>query len=145
MNCALNTTRNVDKRIMAIPAATGASRNFDAVYTTSWGGSLLAPYVVFEASEETVLTFVDPFKFLGDIWPTGKFPAPDPSTRDGMRAFYTHIDGDGFRDVLWRHAITGKNVIWFLAGTAMTVSAQVPPAADTAWQVTGTEDGAGEP
>ena len=81
---------------VAADAATGASRNFDAVYTAPWGGSLLAPYVVFEASEETVLTFVDPFKFLGDIWPVGKFPAPDPSTRDGMRAFYTHIDGDGF-------------------------------------------------
>jgi hypothetical protein len=81
---------------VAADAATGAIRNFDAVYTSSWGGSLLAPYVVFEASEETVLTFVDPFAFLDDIWPTGKFPVPDPSTRDGLRAFYTHIDGDGF-------------------------------------------------
>ncbi len=50
------------------------------------------------------------------------------------------FDGDGFRDVLWRHAVTGKNVIWFLAGTAMTVSAQLPPAVSTAWQVIGTED-----
>jgi len=76
-----------------------APQNFDAIYTTRWGGCLLAPYVTFEASEETVLTYVDPFAFLEQIFPVGKFPAPDPSTRDGLRAFYTHVDGDGFTSV----------------------------------------------
>ena len=81
---------------LAAETAIDATLNFDPVYTADWGGCLLAPYVSFEASEETVLTFVDPFEFLGSIFPTGNFPAPDPSTRDGVRAFYTHIDGDGF-------------------------------------------------
>ena len=84
---------------VAAETETSAIQNFDAVYTSPWGGCLLAPYVVFEASEETVLTYVDPFAFLEQIFPSGKFPAPDPSTRDGVRAFYTHIDGDGFTSV----------------------------------------------
>jgi len=87
--------------ILSVAAATENSetQNFDAVYATDWGGCLLAPYVVFEASEETVLTYVDPFAFLEQIFPSGNFPAPDPSTRDGLRVLYTHIDGDGFTSV----------------------------------------------
>ncbi len=69
---------------------------YDTTYLASWGGALLSPFVVFEASEETVLQFADPFAFLSAIWPAGDFPAPDPTTRDGLRVFYTHIDGDGF-------------------------------------------------
>ena len=69
---------------------------YDTAYLADWGGALLSPFVVFEASEETVLQFADPFAFLSEIWPTGDFPAPDPTTRDGLRVFYTHIDGDGF-------------------------------------------------
>ncbi|MCB1229631.1 MAG: endo alpha-1,4 polygalactosaminidase [Verrucomicrobiae bacterium] len=72
---------------------------YDTAYVASWGGALLSPYIVFEASEETVLEFADPFAFLGQIWPAGAFPAPDPTTRDGLRVFYTHIDGDGFSSV----------------------------------------------
>lgn len=70
--------------------------HYDTAYLASWGGALLSPFVVFEASEETVLQFADPFAFLSEIWPAGAFPAPDPTTRDGLRVFYTHIDGDGF-------------------------------------------------
>ncbi len=69
---------------------------YDTAYLTSWGGALLSPFIVFEASEETVLQYADPFAFLSEIWPAGTFPAPDPTTRDGLRVFYTHIDGDGF-------------------------------------------------
>ncbi|MCB1077461.1 MAG: hypothetical protein KDM64_06490, partial [Verrucomicrobiae bacterium] len=69
---------------------------FDTAYLANWGGALLSPYLVFEASEETILQYANPFAFLGEIWPTGQFPAPDPTTRDGLRVFYTHVDGDGF-------------------------------------------------
>ena len=74
----------------------GETQRHDTAYHASWGGALLAPYIVFEASEETLLQYADPFAFLEGIWPSGRFPAPDPSTRDGLRLFYTHIDGDGF-------------------------------------------------
>ena len=74
----------------------GQVARYDAVYLSSWGGALLSPFLVFEASEETLLQFADPFKLLNEIWPANTFPAPDPTTRDGLRVFYTHVDGDGF-------------------------------------------------
>ena len=70
--------------------------HFDAVFTTSWGGAVLDPYLTFQSSGSTVLSFFDPFALLERIWPTGVFPAPDTTTRNGLRIFYSHIDGDGF-------------------------------------------------
>ena len=70
--------------------------HFDPVYVAGWGGALLDPYITFNASPDDTLSLFDPFKFLGKIWPAGDFPAPDPTTRDGLRAFFSHIDGDGF-------------------------------------------------
>ena len=69
---------------------------FDAIYTTDWGGALLDPYATFQASAEDQASLFDPFKFLQRIFPGGQFPAPDTTTRDGQRIFYSHIDGDGF-------------------------------------------------
>lgn len=84
----------------AVTAETDSGvQQFDPVYLADWGGALLSPYIVFEASEETALQYADPFAFLGHIWPSGNFPVPDPSTRDGLRLFYTHVDGDGFSSI----------------------------------------------
>jgi hypothetical protein len=78
------------------PESAPVAMRYDTAYLTNWGGALLSPFVVFEASEETILQHANPFAFLGQIWPQGAFPAPDPTTRDGLRVFYTHVDGDGF-------------------------------------------------
>lgn len=69
---------------------------FDPVYIADWGGVLLDPYITFTASPDDTLSLFDPFKYLGKLWPAGEFPAPDPTTRDGLRVFFSHIDGDGF-------------------------------------------------
>ncbi len=69
---------------------------FDTVYSCPWGGALLDPYVTFQSSADDILSLFEPFGFLQKIWPAGAFPAPDPSTRDGRRVFYSHVDGDGF-------------------------------------------------
>jgi polysaccharide biosynthesis protein PelA len=69
---------------------------FDAVFTTDWGGALMDPYATFQASADDQASLFDPFKFLSRLFPNDQFPAPDPTTRDGQRIFYSHIDGDGF-------------------------------------------------
>ena len=69
---------------------------FDAVFTCDWGGVLMEPYATFQASAEDQASLFDPFKYLQRLFPGGAFPAPDPTTRDGQRIFYSHIDGDGF-------------------------------------------------
>ncbi len=68
----------------------------DVVYTAPWGGALLDPYLYFRTSAEDVRAVIDPFTFLATIMPQAAFPVPDTTTRDGLRLFLTHIDGDGF-------------------------------------------------
>ena len=68
----------------------------DVIYTAPWGGALLDPYLYFRTSAEDVRAVFDPFTFLATILPPGEFPVPDTTTRDGLRLFLTHIDGDGF-------------------------------------------------
>ena len=77
-------------------SASGGSIRFDPVFTAPWGGMILHPYVGFQASDMSTLSYIDTFRFLDKIWPAGAFPAPDVTTRDGLRAVFFHIDGDGF-------------------------------------------------
>ena len=82
---------------LSVSARRGASAvRFDPVFTASWGGVILAPYGSFQASDTSTLSYVDSFAFLARIWPEGEFPAPDVTTRDGVRAVFFHVDGDGF-------------------------------------------------
>ena len=69
---------------------------FDPIFTTDWGGALLEPYTSFTASANVSLSLFDPFRFLAKFFPEDDFPAPDTTTRDGMRMLFSHIDGDGF-------------------------------------------------
>ena len=69
---------------------------FDPVLRDELGRGLFDPYITFTASPDDTLSLFDPFKFLSKIWPADDFPVPDPTTRDGLRAFFSHIDGDGF-------------------------------------------------
>jgi hypothetical protein len=75
----------------------GARVRFDPIFLTSWGGMWLEPYLIRRASSDSSPFYADPYKFLAEwLKPNGIFPAPDTSTREGRRIFYSHIDGDGF-------------------------------------------------
>ena len=75
----------------------GAARYFHPVFTTDWGGAALDPYVFFNRPDAVPFWLLDPFAFFAEILDLESWPTPDPSTRDGVRLFYSHIDGDGFR------------------------------------------------
>ena len=94
-------------------SAGGGSVRFDPVFTASWGGMILHPYGVFQAGDLSMLSYVDTFKFLDKIWPQGAFPAPDVTTRDGLRSVFFHIDGDGFTTLSHskRGVTSGKIII----------------------------------
>lgn len=77
-------------------SASGESARFDPVFIADWGGMVLDPYLDFQPSEKQTLLLINLYEFLSKIWPVGSFPAPDPTTRNGMRVFLSHIDGDGF-------------------------------------------------
>lgn len=75
----------------------GALIRFDPVFLSSWGGMWLEPYVVFRGSSDSNLFYADPYRILTALLSkNGLIPAPDATTRDGRRLFYSHIDGDGF-------------------------------------------------
>lgn len=80
--------------------AEGTWMRYDPVFTTSWGGMWLDPFLAQRASADSSNYYVDPYALLAEwLRPLGIFPAPDTSTRDGRRIFYSHIDGDGFASV----------------------------------------------
>lgn len=78
----------VDKRDLSLSE--------DVIYTAPWGGAIMEPYLYFRTSVEDLRSLADPFTFLATMLPAGAFPVPDKTTRDGVRMFLTHIDGDGF-------------------------------------------------
>ncbi len=87
-----------DKWLSLRGRAPDGERVFDAVFTAPWGGAALNPYVFFRRPDHDELWLADPFVFLAASLQTPAWPAPDTTTRDGVRLFYSHIDGDGFRN-----------------------------------------------
>lgn len=56
---------------------------------------------------------VDPFAFFREAFGTDELPKPDPTTLSGRRIYYSHIDGDGWRNVtnVDRYQDLGRNVL----------------------------------
>ena len=71
-------------------------KEFDAVFLAPWGGAVLNPFLRFERPDNISLSVVDIFAFLGETLRGPAFPAPDPTTRDGLRLVFSHVDADGF-------------------------------------------------
>ena len=70
---------------------------YSPVFLASWGGMWLDPFVVSRASQDNSSFLADPYQILQALLSKrGLMPAPDTTTRDGTRLFYSHIDGDGF-------------------------------------------------
>ena len=91
----------------------GHTLRFDPIFLADWGGVILRPYVLFTGMPGQMFTYCDLYKvtaaWLGTSTP---LPIPDTTTRDGMRIFYSHIDGDGFvsRSALAGNPICGEAV-----------------------------------
>jgi polysaccharide biosynthesis protein PelA len=70
---------------------------YQPVFFASWGACWFEPCMIQRASQDNFLFFVEPYEFLSRVLNVhGPMPAPDATTRDGKRIFYSHIDGDGF-------------------------------------------------
>lgn len=64
---------------------------------TPWGGFILDPFVLREIpGTEQTRWLIDPFAFLTSALRLEPLPAPDVTTENGKRLFFSHIDGDGF-------------------------------------------------
>jgi hypothetical protein len=50
------------------------------------------------------------------------------------------FDNDGKIDILWRHATSGQNVVWFMNGIVPTGYSYLPTVSDLSWKIVGTGD-----
>ncbi|MCB1225424.1 MAG: hypothetical protein KDK99_06400 [Verrucomicrobiales bacterium] len=79
-------------------AEDGTAARYHPVFLADWGGMWMEPCIILRASADNYLFYVDPTRLLSELLgsDSAAIPAPDATTRDGRRLFYTHIDGDGF-------------------------------------------------
>jgi len=63
------------------------------VAKTLWGGYAL-PSTVMTGFGDYMLWIIDPFEFFSKALDLGGIPIPDPTTQNGRRLLFAHIDGD---------------------------------------------------
>jgi hypothetical protein len=85
------------KKLLTYKCKNGATSTPAAI--TPWGGYIVNTAYMFTVDGEN-LWVTDPFAFFTQALHLQKLPAPDPTTLNGNRLFFTHIDGDGFVNVV---------------------------------------------
>jgi hypothetical protein len=90
-----------------------------------------------QVSGENVVWFMNGATMIGGTFTT---PAalPDTNWKAVATGDYS-VPADGQPDIVWRHAFSGQNVIWFMNGTVMTSGTFTTPSAlaDVNWRVVG--------
>ncbi len=75
---------------------------------TPWGGYCVDESFTVELGKDT-LWIVDPFRFFKEALRLKPIPVPDPTTENGRRVLFTHIDGDGIMNrAEWNQAYSGE-------------------------------------
>lgn len=69
----------------------------DLVVVGPKGGYVAEGYSFFQ-SGDFQQWYINPFEFFRLAFDTDELPKPDPNTLSGQRIYYSHIDGDGWRN-----------------------------------------------
>jgi len=79
---------------------------------TSWGGYAIEEASMTEFGEDN-LWMVDPFALYKRALKLPSMPVPDPTTENGLRLLFTHIDGDGIMNrAEWNPKLFSGDVIY---------------------------------
>lgn len=73
-------------------------RKSDLVVTGPQGGYVAQGYAVYQL-EDFQKWYLNPFEFFRLAFATDAIPKPDTTTLSGRRIYYSHIDGDGWRNI----------------------------------------------
>lgn len=76
----------------------------------------------------------------GTVRTSGQFTSPDALSDANWRAVgLGDLSRDGRPDLIWRHAVSGTNVVWFMDGSVRVAGSATTPAslADTEWELVG--------
>ncbi len=92
---AIRSTGPSDQPLLSLRDSKGNIYTGAAI--TAWGGFVLDPFAIAKIpGSDRVRWVVDPFAFLTAALRLAPIPAPDVTTENGRRLFFSHIDGDGF-------------------------------------------------
>ena len=78
-----------------IEAQNDANQSFDAAAIMPWGGYAVYSSALHDIDTEPMWS-IDPFRFFQKALDRPWMPVPDPTTENGRRLLFVHIDGDGF-------------------------------------------------
>ena len=70
---------------------------------TSWGGYAVEEAFMTGINKDS-LWVIDPFKFFAKALRLKNLVVPDPTTENGKRLFFTHVDGDGIMNRVEGHS-----------------------------------------
>ena len=121
---------------LSISKLNQANSHSAAVVTTPQGALVLEDYLLFfEDFSEQIRWIVNPFLFFEQALDIKQQPRFDTSTLWGKRIFYTHIDGDGFRNtcILEKNITSGQKTYdevltqYSVPHTVSFISAEVDP------------------
>jgi hypothetical protein len=81
-----------------------ADTRSDLVTVGPRGGRIASGYGLYsDPDSNRSLWWLNPFKFFRAAFADGELPTPDTTTIVGRRIYYSHIDGDGWRDLAESH------------------------------------------
>jgi hypothetical protein len=92
----------IGSEVSLVLRSTGEDGNpieFHPAFYNDWGAFVYLNEAVFRIGEEMHSWCLNPFLFLSKALDIPNWPIPDVTTQNGLRIFYSHIDGDGFRNL----------------------------------------------
>jgi hypothetical protein len=88
---------NTDAKVFL--SAEGKQGTSDLVIVTPFAGFVSDGYTHYSVEGSTFRQwYINPFRLFSLTFGTGRLPVPDTTTIGGRRIFFSHIDGDGWRN-----------------------------------------------
>ncbi len=88
------------RSVLSVREAGPAAALNDVVVLGRQGGYAAPGFAVYRGRQVNHRQWIlDPFEFLRQAFATDELPKPDTTTLVGRRIYYSHIDGDGWRNV----------------------------------------------
>jgi hypothetical protein len=97
------TATSPDARVAVRVAVEGHSETTSDVMIISGRGAYVASGYAYFADQSSSRNFrqwyLNPFEFFREVFDTDALPKPDTTTISGRRIYYSHVDGDGWRNL----------------------------------------------
>lgn len=94
------------------PPPSGRLQRSTLIATGRGGGYAASGYIYrYEAAADRTKWIIDPFAFFARALSRGPMPVPDVTTVSGRRLYFSHVDGDGWNDIVETAGYRDRRVI----------------------------------